>query len=117
MKNKLIYLIIAIMVCYLGYQRFIGDKADSLYDEPYVVLYGKTTCGWCRQMENDLRSNDIPYTFEDLEIQAVNDELHPRMEKAGLDTRRYNLPVIDVNGNFFIRPDIETVAAAYNDAL
>lgn len=115
MKN-FIYIIIGVVICYLGYQHFIVNKVEPLYDESYVLLYGKTTCGWCQKMEKDLNARDIPYTFQDLKIKAVNDELHPRMKKAGIDISRYNIPVIDVNGEFFIRPDIATVVEAYNMA-
>ncbi len=114
MMKNFIYIIVGVIICYLGYQHFIGNKVEPLSEEPYVLLYGKTTCGWCQKMEKDLDAHDIPYTFQDLKIKAVNDELHPRMKKAGLDTRRYNLPVIDVNGEFLIRPDIDKVAEVYN---
>ncbi len=113
--NKLLFIIAVIVLGFFAYQEFVGKKLEPLYEKPYVILYGKPTCGWCKKMENDLEARDIPYEYANLKEQAANDELHPRMQKAGLRISSYKLPVMDINGKLYIRPEIEIVAKAYQD--
>ncbi|MEW6077153.1 MAG: hypothetical protein AB1724_05045 [Thermodesulfobacteriota bacterium] len=112
--KKLLFFAAMAVVGYFGYQQFTGNKLEPLYEEPYVILYGNPRCGWCQKMEKGLQDNDIDYIFENMNEQEVQDEVLPRMEKAGLNTMRFNYPIMDVNGRLFMRPDIETVVAAYN---
>lgn len=111
--RKLLFVVVIIVAGYLLFQDIFKPNLESLYDEPYVLVYGKRTCGWCQKMQRELDKNDIPFTFMDLKLKESNDELHPRMETSGMNTRRYDIPVIDVNGELFIRPDIETVIEKY----
>ena len=113
--SKLLLVVIMTVVSYLGYQHFTGNRLEPLYEEPYVILYGDPTCGWCQKMENDLNERDIPYVYENINEQNVKTEVLPRMKAAGLNTMNYSYPIMDVNGRLFMRPDIETVVNAYKD--
>lgn len=45
--KKLIVILLLIGCAYYGYQIFIGKKnaqLEPLYELPYIVVYGKTTC-------------------------------------------------------------------------
>jgi thiol-disulfide isomerase/thioredoxin len=114
MKNLFLFVAAVALIGYFGYQQFMGNKLEPLYEEPYVILYGNPSCGWCQKMENDLKAQDIPYFYENMKEQTVLDEVLPRMEAAGLNTMRYNYPIMDVNGRLFMRPDVKDVVAAYN---
>lgn len=42
---------------------------------------------------------------------VVTNSLHIRMERAGISTQRYNLPVVDVSGQIDVRPTTETIVS------
>jgi hypothetical protein len=86
---------------------------ETLYDKPYVVVYGRDSCGWTQKYLSDLRNEGIEAIYKSVDNEEVCDELEPRMEKAGLDTTSYYLPVIDANGQIFIRPALNKVLEAY----
>jgi hypothetical protein len=88
---------------------------ETSYDKPYVVVYGRDSCGWTQKYFSDLRNEGIEAIYKSVDNEEVCDELEPRMEKAGLDTRSYYLPVIDANGQIFIRPELNKVLEAYKN--
>ena len=45
------------------------------------------------------------------------DLLHSRMQASGISTARYDLPVIDVNGQLMVRPELDVVLGRYKDKL
>ena len=117
MKNILIALAI-ITVGYQGWNSLSHDnitKAEPLYAEPYVVVYGRKTCGFTQQTMKDLRLKNIPFEFKVVDDKAVADVLHSRMRSSGIDTRRYNLPVVDVNNNMTIRPSSNMISETFNN--
>lgn len=84
---------------------------DPLYQKPYIVVYGKAACGYCNALRKDLEARNVAYVWKSVEEQAVLLELGPRMKKAGLETSRFNLPVVDVNAELMIRPESAVVLA------
>jgi hypothetical protein len=91
-----------------------GQKNEALYEEPYVLIYGRDRCGWTQKYLKDLEAEEIEPIYEIVDKQEVSDELHTRMEKAGLSTISYGLPVIDVNGQLFIRPNLNKILTIYD---
>jgi hypothetical protein len=91
----------------------VNGNPEPLHESSYVVVYGRDTCGVTSRMLADLNRSGIPYEYKRVDEPQVADELHPRMEAAGLDVRRYGLPVVDVNAEMIIRPDPNTVAQKY----
>ncbi len=87
-----------------------------LRDSPYVMVYGRDNCGITKRMLADLGRAGIPYTYKIVDDTAVKEELHPRMKAAGLNTRKYGLPVVDVNGKMMMSPKSEVVAQKYAKA-
>lgn len=114
---KKFILVIAILVAgYYFWQEVLHNKQiEPLYQEPYVVVYGRDQCGWTHKYIKDLKDEGIDVIYEIVDSDEVCDELHPRMEEAGLDTKHYLLPVIDVNGHMYIRPDLALLLEAYED--
>lgn len=84
------------------------------YDEPYVAVYGRDSCGFTQKMLRHLKSNGMNYSYFVVDEQEVANRLHSKMESSGISTRRYNLPVVDVNGMLSVRPDIQDVTQNYN---
>ena len=86
---------------------------EPLRDSPYVMVYGRDNCGLTKQMRTDLGLAGIPYSYKIVDDPAVQKELHPRMKAAGLNTRKYGLPVVDVNGEMMTHPKSDVVAQKY----
>ena len=106
--------ILAIVVLAIGGGQEPPD-VGPLYETPYVIVYGRTSCSLTRGMMDDLDARGIPYTFKSVDEGSVTRELHPRMTAAGLlDEGTYGLPVVDVSGRLMIRPSISTVVSLYN---
>lgn len=107
--------ILAIFILAAG----VGQEVPNvgpLYETPYVIVYGRQDCAICRGLMDDLESRGIPYTSKSVDLNAVQQELHPRMRQAGLDTSSYGLPVVDVSGALMIQPSASTVARLYGSS-
>lgn len=91
----------------------VTDGPVPLYESSYVVVYGRDTCGITNRMLADLDRAGVPYEYKRLNDPHVGQELHPRMEAAGLNTRSYGLPIVDVNAEMIIRPSATSVAEKY----
>lgn len=81
---------------------------------PYVVVYGRDSCGYTSQLRRYLTERGIPYEYRVVDDRSVADPLHERMERAGISTRRYNLPVVDVSGVLSVRPEPDGVVRDYS---
>jgi glutaredoxin len=117
--KKILIVVVLLIAGYFLWQKFFHDNTDKIietsYEKPYVVVYGRDACGWTIKYLNDLRNEGIDAIYKIVDNDEVSDELHLRMKKAGLDTTSYYLPVIDANGQIFIRPELNKVLEAYKD--
>jgi hypothetical protein len=113
--KKLIILIVIIIGGYYFWNNYMdhSSKLEPLYDRSYIVVYGRDSCGWTQKYRKELGDMHIFYIYKSVDDKNSADELHQKMAKAGLDTSYYNLPVIDVNANIFIRPEMGKVLASY----
>ena len=118
---KTLVVIALIALCgYLGWSRLespFGGGPEALRESPYVIVYGRDRCGITQAMRSNLQRSGIPFEYKSVDDPGVGDELHPRMEAAGLDTGRYGLPVVDVNGEMMIRPKPTLIAEKYRQAM
>ena len=113
--NKILYWAIVIFAGYQAYQKIIGpEPLPRLSGAPYVVVYGRDSCSVTRGMREDLTAHGTPFLYEVVDEPAVANELHARMQAQGLNIRRYNLPVVDVNGVLSVRPASVQVTALFN---
>jgi len=114
--KKLIILAVCVFGAFQMWERF-GRSVEPIYDESYVAVYGRNSCGFTRTMLSDLKSSGVNYHYFDVDDRAVASNLHSRMESSGISTRRYNLPVVDVNGDISVRPEFQKVLSEYNKKL
>lgn len=112
MKKLFIYVFMAFLV-FKGYEAYNLSSIEPLYTTPYVVVYGRNTCGFTQQLLKSLRGEKITYHYFIVDDKQVADRLHQRMTASGISTRRYNLPVVDVNGKIYVRPTLEKVLDTY----
>ena len=110
MKNILI-LSIFIGAGYQGWNTVSRSFANSepLHEEPYVVVYGRNSCGFTQRTIDDLKAAGIPFEYQIVDDKSVANLLHSRMQQSGIDTRRYNLPVIDVSNHLSVRPETSSI--------
>lgn len=112
---KKLFLLLIIGICFsvgcASYGRF--SSITPLSNSPYVILYGREDCPACQNFKQDLNKAQVSYVFKDLNDWSVQNELHPRMEQAGVDTSYYLLPVVDVNGNLAAHPKLNDVLELY----
>jgi hypothetical protein len=112
--KRLVLLAIVAAGAYQAWQHVASrSAAERLYDVPYVAVYGRDSCGWTQRMRGHLRAQGVDHHYFSVDDRALADGLHRRMERSGLHTGRYNLPVVDVNGSLSIRPDPGWVVSEY----
>lgn len=114
--KKILVLSFILIASYQGWNNFsyLLTRPDPLYNEPYVVVYGRNSCGYTQQTIKDLKKAGIPFEYENVDDRTVADLLHSRMKNSGIDTRRYNLPVVDVSNNITIRPQTDSIIDSYD---
>lgn len=117
MKSILILLVL-IGAGYQGWVKLypVFMKADPLYDDPYVVVYGRNACGHTQNTLKELKKAGIPFEYQIVDDRSVADRLHARMQSSGIDTRRYNLPVVDVSNDISIRPTTAAILDAFDNS-
>lgn len=114
-------ILITLAIIFAGFQGLASlssgnptTKITPLYSEPYVVVYGRQSCGFTQQTLKDLKRSNIPFEFKTVDDQSVADQLHSRMRSSGIDTRRYNLPVVDVSNDLSVRPKFSSISDQFN---
>ena len=114
--KKLVAVLLLVGIGYFGYQHFIaqGETAlEPLYDMPYVVVYGQTTCGWTKKCLGELEAEGIDVIFQNIDRQDVKMEIFPRIDQAGHPRNKIVIPIIDVNGVILVGYDREKVLGHY----
>ncbi len=116
---KLLLVLAIVWAVYVGWSKLpslLSTGPEPLEGSPYVTVYGRDRCGITKRMLSDLGQSGIPYTYKLIDDPAVEKELEPRMKQAGLSTRRYGLPVVDVYGEIMIRPHSDVVENKFTQA-
>jgi arsenate reductase-like glutaredoxin family protein len=114
--KKLMILLMILGAGYFGYRHFTGggsDQLEPLYETPYIVVYGKTTCGWTQKCLRELKAKNYEVIFENIDSPDVQGEIFPRIDAAGLDRNRLSIPIIDVNGHILIGYELEKILNLY----
>lgn len=104
MKNILFLMIIA-AIGYKGWGYLQAESVKPLYDQPYLVVYGRDSCGYTMRTVKALSEAGIKFQYLKIDDKTVANSLNSRMEAMGIDTRHYYLPVVDLNNSIIIRPD------------
>jgi len=92
-----------------------SENFEPLHEEPYIVVYGRNSCGFTQRTIKDLKAAGIPFEYRTVDDKKVANLLHSRMQLSGIDTRRYNLPVIDVSNHLSVRPESSSIIEAFNN--
>ena len=112
-----IIIIVLIVGGHQAWQRFAMDNESTtveintgpLFDEPYVAIYGRDSCGYTQRLIEDLEASNVSFHYYVVDKKPIADRLHATMADQGMQVQRYNLPVVDVNGALTIRPGVVDV--------
>lgn len=78
---------------------------------PYIIIYGPPGCPYIQQAKEELDANSIPY-----EVRDVNDpQYRPHFEALirAYGFKKFDWPMLDINGRMLSRPSIEVVRTNY----
>ena len=79
-----------------------------------MLVYGRDSCAYTRQTLASLRDNEIPVTYINIDYADANKDFHEKFGKTGLDGGRgYALPVVDLAGQYSMRPNPDGVARQF----
>jgi glutaredoxin len=92
------------------------EPLDPLYQKPYIVVYGRDSCGYCQNMKANLDKASLPYVFEIVDQAEVADILFKRMKASGIDTASFGLPVVDLSGVISVRPEPSVIISRYRSS-
>jgi glutaredoxin len=110
MKKVIVMALLGLGIYQAWGQLGVGQSGvERLKDQPYVVVYGRDSCGFTSEMRRKLSRAGIDFRYAKIDRPEVAKRIHQRMSVAGIDTRRYNLPVVDVNGHIHVRPKPKNV--------
>ena len=111
MKNIVLTIILGVAILQ-GWQWY--DKTPSpSFDGAYIAVYGSNSSESTLLLLKGLKAKGIEYHFFNVDEQVNTDDLKLRMESSGISTKRVSLPVVDISGAIYIRPDLAEVIAEY----
>ncbi len=109
--KKIVILLLIVFGFYHWYSK--SDDIAKAYGEPHndLIMYSLTTCGYCKQKAEQLRSERIKFIeyFIDKD-QTRRSELHRKLDLAGFKPKSYGTPIFDVHGVMIPNnPDISVI--------
>ncbi|MCX5797525.1 MAG: thioredoxin family protein [Elusimicrobia bacterium] len=82
-----------------------------------IIVYGRDDCSLTQGFLRELDSAGAEYTYKRFDDEAARVEAMSRMLASGMDPFGAGLPVVCVDGRFFVRPSLEQVLALYHGPL
>lgn len=103
--KQIIFLVLIVAAGYKGWEYFQTPSIEPLYEQPYLVVYGRDSCGFTSKMRKELSQAGVKFKYMSVDDKAVADSIHLRMDASGIDIGYYLLPVVDLNNSISVRPD------------
>lgn len=115
--KKLLLIALVIMAGLQAWEKLEPKWAlkPNFIGEPYISIYGRNSCSITQKMRRSLEASNLDYRYFIVDDASIARSLHQRMNDSGLNTRRYNLPVVDVSGELMIRPEPSRVIAQWRN--
>ena len=109
-------IIVVFIAGFFAYQQFWSNNdkpLELLYEAPYIVVYGQTSCTWTQKCLRELQEQGIDPIFENIDKQDVKMEIFPRVDAAGHSRNQIVLPIVDVNGHILVGYELEKILGYY----
>jgi hypothetical protein len=75
-----------------------------------ILVHGRENCGFTQAMRQNLNSANYRYTYYDIDRnEAAFDQMWDKIRKVDPLSTSVKLPVMDLNGQIFMRPTFEEV--------
>jgi hypothetical protein len=68
MKKLLIVVVILISGFVYWQNNFHNNQIEALYDTPYIVVYGRDSCGWSQKYLSDLKNERLKFIYKKMVI-------------------------------------------------
>lgn len=91
-----------------------AQSLKPLYALPYVIVYGRDSCPYTRNMRRELKREGIQFHYQIIDKPEVKELIHQRMRLSGFSTKEFTLPVVDVNNTILVHPSPAEVMDQYN---
>lgn len=85
-----------------------------LYTLPYVIVYGRDSCPYTKNMRRELKREGIKFHYKIIDEPKVKQLIHQRMQLSGFSTKEFTLPVVDVNSEILVHPSPNEVMDMIN---
>jgi len=85
-----------------------------LYALPYVVVYGRDSCPYTRNMKKELKREGIQFQYQIIDEPKIRQLIYRRMQLSGFSTKEFTLPVVDVSNEILVHPSPAEVIDQYN---
>lgn len=85
---------------------------------PHVLVYG-IECPQTRDYIKQLKQSHIPYEYMDINTTFQSpafQEIEPRLNASGIHPANINGPLVDINGRFYIMPNMNVIQTKLNTA-
>lgn len=103
--KKIIILVLLIAACHKGWNDYRANKVAPEFNEPYLMVYGRDSCSVTQKTISELNKAGVIFHYQNIDNAEIADKLHSKMGSAGLTTRYYLLPVVDINNTISVRPN------------
>ncbi len=77
--------------------------------QPSITIYGRDSCSYTQDLISQLKQKGYNYEYHSVDSKMINRRLKRKMEKQGLSSSFYALPVVDVDEKLTIRPSFSQV--------
>lgn len=81
-------------------------------EQTNVIVYGNAKCNYCGETTRWLDSQNIRYTYRDVELYGTyQEEMFEKLKRAGF-TSAALLPVLDIKGKILMKPGFDEIKNA-----
>lgn len=91
-----------------------AEPLKPLFALPYVVVYGRDSCPYTRNMRRELKREGIQFRYQIIDKPKVKQLVYQRMQRSGFSTKEFTLPVVDVSNKILVHPAPDEVIDIIN---
>jgi glutaredoxin len=101
MRLKRLLVLGALLLATPPFPAFAGDNGTRT-----ITVYGRDRCGYTQATLAALRAAGVPFRYLHRDDPATRRALFAKMDTAGIPDGPFKLPVVEVDGQLSVRPDV-----------